>query len=264
MPDFSQKPKKPLYQHILPVIVRDSGQVLGYVQIPYSKFTEVKEWTLWPKTEPILVECLTSWPDKQMMVVALKPGELRKVQVLKNYTPVKTMRYTSIWRITKAQTVMEHSLGVLTPLINGFVWDSEADYIRNTSPNPDYDGSGSGDDGNSDNKSHVDMKWKISVSYNQFIEDYGFADLTWLEFFKKACAKKNINEVPLSVECIDHPQETRVTFLYDVMQPTETEKVPALMRVLKLRNMDRGVYQYVIIINTEKTIYRVTINMVIS
>ena len=262
MPDFSQKPKKPLYQHILPVIIRDSGQVLGYVQIPYTKFTEVKKWTLWPKTEPILVECITSWPDKQMMVIALKSGELRKVQVLKNYTPVKTMRYTSIWRITKAQTVMEHSLGILSPLINGFLWDSEEDYIRNTSPNPEYDEDGSSS--SEGDKHYVDMKWKISVSYNQFVEDYGFADLTWLEFFKKACAKKNIDEVPLSVECIDHPQEVRVTFLYDVMQPTETEKVPALMRVLKLRNMDRGVYPYVIMITTKETIYRVTINMVIS
>ena len=263
MPDFSQKPKKPLYQHILPVIVRDSGQVLGYVQIPYTKFTEVKAWTLWPKTQPILVECLTSWPDKQMMVIALKQGELRKVQVLKNYTPAKTMRYTSIWRITKAQTVMELGLGALSPLINGFVFDSKEDYIRNTSPNPDYDGSGSGSE-DSDNKHYIDMKWKISVSYNQFVEDYGFVDLTWLEFFKKACAKKNIEEVPISIECIDHPQETRVTFLYDVMQPTDNEKVPALMRVLKLRNMDRGVYPYVIMITTEQTIYRVTINMVIS
>lgn len=261
MPDFSQQPKKPLYQHILPVIIKDSGIVLGYVQIPYTKFTEVKEWTLWPKTQPILVECVTSWPDKQMMVIALKQGELRKVQLLKNYTPIKTTRYTSVWRITKAQTVMEHSLGVLSPLINGFLWDSKEDYIRNTSPNPEYDGSSSSSEGS---KNYVDMKWKISVSYNQFIEDYGFADLTWLEFFKKACAKKNINEVPISVECIDHPQETRVTFLYDVMQPTDNEKVPALMRVLKLRNMDRGVYPYVIMITTEQTIYRVTINMVIS
>lgn len=263
MPDYSQQPKKPIYQHILPVIIRDSGQVLGYVQIPYTKFTCVKEWTFWPKTEPVLVECITSWSDKQMMVIALKQGEQRKVQLLKNYTSMKTMRYTSVWRITKAQTVMEHSLGALTPLINGFVWDSEADYIRNTSPNPDYDGSGDSEDP-SNNKSHVDMKWKISVSYNQFVEDYGFADLTWLEFFKKACAKKGIDEIPTSVECIDHPQETRVTFLYDVMQPTDQQTIPALMRVLKLRNIDKGVYPYVIIINTDKTVYRVTINMVIS
>ena len=48
------------------------------------------------------------------------------------------------------------------------------------------------------------------------------------------------------------------------MQPMDQQTIPALMRVLKLRNMDRGVYPYVIIINTEKTIYRVTINMVIS
>ncbi len=261
--NLSQEPKKAIYQHILPVLIKETGIVFGCVSIPYTRFVSVKEWNFWPKMGPTVIQCVTTPEGKQYMALVLSKFETRKVQLITGFISTRDIDYVSVWRTTKAVTVHERSLGMLNALINHFTFDSEDDYIRNTEKRDDHI------DKTEDGESTVvskckDLKWKIKINHQEFCEDFGFSDVTWLEFFKKSCSAKKIEDIPISVSCLQSPEGIKVSFIYDVLQAVDSEPVPALMRLLKINHIDKGVYPCVIMIAGKKANYRVTINMVVA
>lgn len=265
MINTSQEPVYPIYQHLLPLVERQTGKVLGFFLCPHTQFTFSGKQTVWQDKPPVDVSCVTN-PKQfsrskgrffQYMAIVTDKGHFPPIS-REHFVPAKDVSVMSLWQANKAWTRHAISYGLYTGLVRGF-FDTIREYERAHTRNEDYvdpelpDDSDTGD-------SETDFRGypvkplyvTLTVEDSNLVHEFDYLDVEWLAEYHKALVNAGFEDnAPLAVEVAETPKCFKASLFSGVMSPsgltegTEPTQsaIPSMLRLLRLRTPSVGVYK---------------------
>lgn len=266
---------KPVFQHLVPVLVRETSRVLGFVPTAYTMFLRAGTYVLWTGGPAISLECVTqprSFVNHglklvQYLAIVYDQAEINKRFNLKGFISVESQQrqYQAQWISIKPGAYKLYDLGVFAYFATG-VWDTSSDYERAHTKNEDYNG-------NAENmqKEGYSLNWCLKLSLDRFSGVYDYVDTDWLKLFHSSLAKRNMSDTPISAKIVEYPETNslKISLLGSVIEAGTSEKypnsvLPNILQIMRLRDLQADVYKFLLCIESQTKVYNIKVSLVIK
>lgn len=267
---------KPVFQHLVPVLVRETSRVLGFVPTAYTMFLQAGTYVLWTGGPKIKLECVTqprSFVNHglrliQFLAIIYDQKEINKRFNLKGFisADAKQNQYQAQWISIKPGAFKLYDLGIFESFATG-IWDTSSDYERMHTKNEDY----AGDDSASVNKEGYKLNWCLRLTIDRFTNDYDYVDCDWIKLFHESLAKKNLQDTPIAASIVEYPETTalKISLLGSIIEAGTSESypnntLPNILQIMRLHDLQAGVYRFMLQVESRTKIYSIRVNVVIK
>lgn len=274
MLNLSKDLAKPVFQHLIPVLVLESGKLLGYVQTAYTMFLKAGKYTLWQDGFPVQLYCVTQHTtigrdnrtrNAQYLAIVYKQHEINKRFTLKNFISVESQQrqYVSYWISIKSGAFNQHDPAMFEYVLTG-IMDSSADYENAYKKNFDET-----IELPIDKKAHHEISWCLKLPLSRFKEQYDYVSADWLNMFYTSLEKRNIKDTPVRAELIqiDNIDGIKTTLLTPVLEASTSvsntlSTLPSELQVMKLKqNVAQGIQKFMLVVHSLKSVYNITVKL---
>ena len=267
--------QKPVFQHLVPVLVRETSRVLGFVPTAYTMFLRAGTYVLWTGGPAISLECVTqprSFVNHglklvQYLAIVYNQVEINKRFNLKGFISVESQQrqYQAQWISIKPGAYKLYDLGIFGHFATG-IWDTSSDYDRAHTKNEDYI-----DDSASMQKEGFNLSWCLKLSLDRFSSAYDYVDTDWLKLFHSSLAKRNTSDTPISATITEYPETNnlKVSLLGSVIEAGSSTQypnstLPNILQIMRLRDLQAGVYKFVLCIESQTKVYNIKVSLVLK
>lgn len=264
----------PVFQHLVPVLVYETSRVLGFVPIKSTMFLRAGTYVLWTNGPAVQLDCVTQ-PKQvvlhgnkkiQFLAIVYKEKEINKRFNLKGFisTDSKQRQYQSQWISIKPGAYQLYDVNIFAPFFTG-IWDTSSDYERAHTKNEDYA------DNTESSMNSTNLNWCLKLPVTRFANDYDYIDSDWIKLFHMSLAKKNLVDTPTDVQIVEYPETNalKISLMNDVIEAGQSSKhpnstLPSTLQIMRLHELQAGVYKFVLQIKSQETVYNITISLVLT
>lgn len=274
MIDISKDLAKPVFQHLIPVLVLESGRVLGYVQTAYTMFMKSGKYKLWQDGFAVQLDCVTQHTtigrdnktrNAQYLAIVYKQHEINKRFTLKNFISAESQQrqYVSRWISIKSGALNLNDSAIFEYVLTGTM-DTSADYENAYKKNFDES-----TELPIDKKAHHEISWCLKLPLSRFKEQYDYVSTDWLKMFYASLAKRNLQDTPIRAELvpIDNIAGIKTTLITPVLEASSSadktlSTLPSELQVMKLKqNVAQGIQKFMLIVHSLKSMYNITVKL---
>ena len=265
---------KPVFQHLVPVLVKETSRVLGFVPTAYTMFLQAGTYVLWTGGPAIQLDCVTqprSFVNHglrlvQYLAIVYSQTEINKRFNLKGFISVesKQRQYQAQWISIKPGAFKLYDMDIFEHFATG-VWDTSSDYERAHTKNEDFDSSSQ-----TMNKEGYKLSWCLKLSIDRFASEYDYVDADWLKLFHQSLAKKNLSDTPISAHIEDYPDTNslKISLLGSVIEAGTSNQypnntLPNILQIMRLHDLKVGVYPFILVVESRTKVYNIKVNLVI-
>ena len=267
--------QKPVFQHLVPVLVRETSRVLGFVPTAYTMFLRAGTYVLWTGGPAISLECVTqprSFVNHglrlvQYLAIVYNQAEINKRFNLKGFISVESQQrqYQAQWISIKPGAYKLYDLGIFEHFATG-IWDTSSDYDRAHTKNEDYI-----DDSMTNQKDGFNLSWCLKLSLDRFSSAYDYVDTDWLKLFHSSLAKRNTSDTPISATITEYPETNslKISLLGSVIEAGSSTQypnstLPNILQIMRLRDLQAGVYKFILCVESQIKVYNIKVSLVLK
>ena len=176
----------------------------------------------------------------------------------------KQRQYQSQWISIKPGAYQLYDVNIFAPFFTG-TWDTSSDYERAHTKNEDYV------DKTESSMNNTNLNWCLKLPVTRFANDYDYIDSDWIKLFHTSLAKKNLSDTPIDAQIVEYPETNalKISLMNEVIEAGQSSKypnsvLPSTLQIMRLHELQAGVYKFVLQVKSQETVYNITISLVLT